>query len=127
MNEERAALVTFKATAWSGWSSENYSIVTSAQLKVAKGTVLSPRTLGFKKTDHDETGSFSYEFKVERIVDDRVQFEYRNVVVKNPDGTINLTAPTTGRFILRRGETMKLSTPTMDAGIGVTVTLDEIH
>jgi hypothetical protein len=48
-------------------------------------------------------------------------------VIDNPDGTVNLSAARTGKFILRRGETMKLSTPTMDAGTGVSVTLDEIH
>jgi hypothetical protein len=127
MIEDRMALVTLQATAWSGWDSENYSIVTSAQLKVVKGTVLSPVTLGFKKSDYDEVSCLFYEIKVERIVEDRVQFEFRNVVIDNPDGTINLTAPTTGKFILRRGDTMKLSTPTMDAGTSVTVTLDEIH
>jgi hypothetical protein len=64
---------------------------------------------------------------VERIVEDRVGFAYRNLVIENPNGTINLTAPQTGRFILRRGETMKLATATMDAGTSVKLTLDEIR
>jgi hypothetical protein len=127
MIEDRTALVTFKATSWSGWVREGYSIITSAQLKVAKGTVLSPVTLGFEKPDYEQASCLFYEVEVERIVEDRVQFEYRNVVIKNPDGTINLTAAPAGRFILRRGESMNLATPTMDAGISVTVTLDEIH
>ena len=89
--------------------------------------VLSPVTLGFKKSDYDEGSCLFYEVQVERIVEDRVQFEYRNVVIQNPNGTVNLSAATTGKFILRCGETMKLATPTMDAGTGVAVTLDEIH
>ena len=127
MAEYRTALVTFQATSWSVWETENYPIVTSAQLTVAKGMVLSPITLGFSKSSYDKPGCLFYEVRAERIVEDRVQFEYRNIVVENPDGTINLSAPTAGRFILRRGETMKLGTPTMDAGTGVTVSLDEIH
>jgi hypothetical protein len=123
---DRRALVTFQATSWSGWDREGYSIVTSAQLKVTKGMALNPTTLGFRKEAYDEIPSLFYEVRVERIVVDRVLFEYRNVVVANPDGTINLSAPNTGKFILRSGETMKLSTPTMDAGTSIAVTLDEI-
>jgi len=127
MSYDRTALVTFQATAWSGWAEDGYSIVTSAKLRVAKGKALTPETLGKRRSDYAEVGSLFYEVVVERIVEDRVGFAYRNLVIDNLDGTINLSAPNSGRFILRRGETMKLSTPTMDAGTGVTVTLDEIH
>ena len=64
---------------------------------------------------------------MERIVEDRVLFGFSNVVIANPDGTINLSGPRTGKFILRPGETKNLRTPTMDMGISVTVTLDEIR
>jgi hypothetical protein len=124
---DRTALVTFSATAWSGWSPDHHSIVTSTQLKVDKGTSLNPTTLGFRKADYDDHPGWFYEVVVERIVEDRVQFGFRNVVVNNPGGGINLSGPTTGKFILRCGETNKLSTPTMDAGISLAVTLDEIH
>jgi len=127
MSEDRTALVTFQATAWSGWGEDGYSIVTSARLRVRKGRELTPETLGKRKSDYAEVESLFYEVQVERIVEDRVGFTYRNLVIDNPDGTVNLSAPRTGRFILRRGETMKLSTPTMDAGTSVSVTLDEIH
>ncbi len=124
---DRRALVTFQATAWSGWDREGYSIVTSAQLKVTKGMALSPMTLGFRREEYNEVSCLFYEVLVERIVVDRVLFEYRNLVMTNPDGTINLSGPKTGKSILRRGETMKLGTPTMDAGTSISVTLDEIH
>jgi hypothetical protein len=127
MFDDRTALVTFQATSWSGWDSDGYSIVTSAQLRVTKGRALNPETLGKSRSDYAELECLFYEVLVERIVEDRVGFAYRNLVIDNPDGTINLSAPNSGKFILRRGETMKLSTPTMDAGTGVTVTLDEIH
>jgi hypothetical protein len=127
MFEDRTAVVTFQATSWSGWERESYSIVTSAQLKVTKGVTLTPVTLGFKAADYEEVKCLFYEVEVERIVEDRILFGYRNVVIKNPDGTVNLSAPQTGKFILRLRETMKLATPTMDAGINVMVTLDEIH
>lgn len=127
MFEDRTALVTLQDTAWSGWDPDGYSIVTSAQLRVAKGRALSPETLGKKKSDYAEIQCLFYEVVVERIVEDRVLFSYRNLVLTNPDGTVNLSAPQSGKFILHPGECSKLSTPTMDAGTSVTVTLDDIR
>jgi hypothetical protein len=127
MFEDRTALVTFQATSWSGWDRDGYSIVTSAQLRVTKGKALNPETLGKNKSDYAEVESLSYEVLVERIVEDRVGFAFRNLVIKNPDSTINLSAPSTGRFTLRPGNSMDLGTPTIDAGTSVKVTLDEIH
>jgi len=127
MFDDRTALVTFQATNWSGWVEDSYSIVTSAKLRVAKGRALTPVTLGKNKSDYAEVECLYYEVLVERIVEDRVGFAYRNLVIENPDGTVNLSAPNSGRFILRVGESMKLATPTMDAGTSVKVTLDEIH
>jgi hypothetical protein len=121
MFEDRPAVVTFQASSWSGWDKDGYSIVTSAQLKVTKGMVLTPETLGFGKPDHEGLQCMFYEVTVERIVEDRVLFEYNNIVIKNPSGTINLSAPRSGRFILRPGESMQLATPTMDAGVSVSV------
>ena len=127
MFDDRTALVTFQATSWSGWDRDGYSIVTSAQLRVAKGKTLNPETLGKSKSDYAEVEFLFYEVLVERIVEDRVGFAFRNLVITNPDGTINLSAPTTGRFILQPGNSMDLCTPTMDAGTSVKVTLDEIR
>lgn len=116
------AQVTFQATNWSGWDPDGYSIVTYAKLFVAKGSRLNPATLGL----HGEDGLF-YELEIERIVDGRVLFQHRNLVIQNPDGTINLSAPRTGHFILRAGEAMLLSTATMDAGTSISVTVEEIR
>jgi hypothetical protein len=127
MFEDRKALVTLRATAWSGWDQDGYSIVTSAQLRVKKGKYLNPETLGQKRSDYAEVECLFYEVLVETIVEDRVAFAYRNLVIKNPDGTVNLTAPNSGRFTLRPGNSMSLATPTMDAGTSVMLTLDEIH
>jgi hypothetical protein len=124
---DRRALVTFQAFTWSGWDRDGYTIVTSAQLKVTKGMTLNPMTLGFRRSDYEEVPCLDYELLVERIVADRVLFDYRNVVIENPGGGINLSGPKTGKFILRCGETMKLGTPTMDVGTSISVTLDEIH
>ena len=127
MFEDRTALVTFQSTSWSGWDRDGYSIVTSAQLRVAKGRPLNPETLGFRRSDYAEIENLFYEVLVERIVAGRVGFSYRNLVIKNPSGTVNLSAPRSGSFILRPGERVELCTPTMDAGTSITVTLDEIH
>jgi len=74
MFEDRTALVTFQATSWSGWDRDGYSIVTSAQLRVAKGRPLNPETLGFRRSDYAEIENLFYEVLVERIVAGRVGF-----------------------------------------------------
>ena len=124
---DRKALITFQATFWSGWDRDGYSIVTSAQLWVAKGRALTPETLGNRRSDYAEVPNLFYEVLVETIVQDRVGFAYRNLVMKNPGGTVNLSAAQSGRFILGPGTSMMLATPTLDAGTSVTVTLDEIR
>jgi hypothetical protein len=129
---DRRALITFQTTSWSGWvapgpEGDGYSIVTSAQLWVAKGRALNAETLGARKSDYADVQCLFYEVLVEGIVQDRVGFAYRNLVIENPDGTVNLSAPTSGRFVLRTGNSMMLATATMDAGTSVTVTLDEIR
>jgi len=122
----RKVQITFQATAWAGWDPDGYSIVTSAKLWTEKGRALNAETLGHSAPDAEATGSMSYEVLVEHIVADRVGFAYRRLVIDNPDGTIDLGAPNSGQFILRLGETKKLSTPTMDAGTSVLVTLNDI-
>jgi hypothetical protein len=91
------------------------------------GFALTPETLGRSRSEYAEVESLFYEVLVERIVEDRVGFAYRSLVIKNPDGRVNMSAPQSGRFILQPGNSKKLCTPTMDAGTNVTVTLDEIH
>jgi hypothetical protein len=123
---DRRALITFQDTVWSG-EHDGYSIVTSAQLWVEKGRVLTPETLGKRRSDYIQVQYLFYEVLVERIVEDRVGFTYRNLVIKNPNGTVNLSAPQLGRFILRPGMSTMLATPTLDVGTSVTVSLDEIR
>ena len=123
----RTAIVTFQATSWSGWSRDHYPIVTYAKLRIEKGTALNAATLGFPRSETDTSSLSAYEVLVERIVVDRVQFAFRNLTETQAAGTINLSGPTTGRFILRAGDSKELATPTMDAGIIVKVTLEEIR
>jgi hypothetical protein len=93
-------LDTFQSKSWKG-EHDGYAIVTSAQLWVNKGYVFTPETLGGSKRDYAETPFLFYEVLVERIVEDRVGFGYRNLVIANPGGGLNLSAPNSGRFILR--------------------------
>jgi hypothetical protein len=124
---EHIVQVTFQATVWSGWNPDGYSIVTSAKLWAEKGRALGPATLGHSAPEGEAGGGMFYEVLVGSIVTDRVGFAYRGLVISNPDGTINLSAPSTGQFILRPGESKKLSTPTMDAGVSILVTVHEIR
>jgi hypothetical protein len=121
------ALVTLLETHWSGWQPGGYTNSTSAQVWAEERAKLSPETLGHKKPDSPDFADSFYEVVVDRIVADVVAFAYRNLVVDNPDGTINLSAPRSGTFILRWGQTKKLSTPTMDAGTSVAITVNEIR
>jgi hypothetical protein len=123
----KRALITLQATSWSGWDREGYSIVTSAQLWVEKGRTLNPETLGARKADYTKVSCLFYEVLVERIVEGKAGFAYRNLVIANPNGTVNLGGPTSGRFILQPGESMKLRSATMDMGTTVTVSLHEIR
>jgi hypothetical protein len=124
---DRKATITFTNIEWSGWDPEGYAINTWATFRVAQGKVLHRVALGAAPDGPMEENSLGYEVLVERIVADRVGFAYRGLVITNNDGTINLTAPNTGRFILQCGETRNLATPTMDAGTTVTIRLDNIR
>jgi hypothetical protein len=120
------ALVTFQSRSWKG-EHDGYAIVTSAQLWVDKGYIFTPETLGGRKSDYAGLPFLFYEVLVERMVEDRVGFGYRNLVIANPGGGLNLSAPNSGRFILRPGDKLDLGTPVMDAGTSLTLTLDEIR
>ena len=122
----RRALVTFQSRSWKG-EHDGYAIVTSAQLWVDKGYALTPETVGGRKSDYAELPFLFYEVLVERIVEDRVGFAYRNLVIANPGGGLNLSAPNSGQFILRPGNSLHLGTPVMDAGSSLTLTLDQIR
>lgn len=123
---DRKADITLQDEGWSGWVRDAVPVVHTARVTVAQGTVLSAATLHEERSGPEEVGSMSYEVTVERIDAERVGFLYRRLVISNPDGTINLTAPSTGRFVLGFGESTQLVTPTMDAGIHVSITLHEI-
>ena len=121
------ALITLIETHWSGWVPGGHSSSKSAQVWTEEKTALSPEVFGHMKSEHPDIAGSFYEIVVDRIVQDVVVFAYRNLVVDNRDGTINLTAPTVDKFILRWGETKNLSTPTMDAGTSIAITVNEIR
>jgi hypothetical protein len=120
------ALITMQSSSWVG-EHDGYSVITSAQLWAAKGKVLTPETLGGNGSGYAGVESLFYEVLVERIVQDRVGFAYRNLVIANPGGGVNLSGQRSGRFILRPGESVKLGTPVFDAGASLTLSLDQIR
>ena len=121
------ALITIVETHWSGWVPGGYRNSTSAQVWADEKAVLSPETFGQMKSDYPDTADSFYEIVVDRIVQDVVVFAYRNLVVENRDGSINLMGTRADKFILRWGETKKLSTATLDAGTSVAITVSEIR
>lgn len=68
-----------------------------------------------------------YEITVESVSADRIVVAYSGMVMDNSNGTINLTAPRQGRCMIQIAHCMRLSTPTMDGGTSVAVTLDRIE
>jgi hypothetical protein len=115
-----------RETHWSGWDG-GHSNTTSTKVWVQERTVLSPETMGHNRSDYGESETLFYEIEIDRIVNDIVIFAFRRLVVENRGGGINLSGPTSDKFILRRGETKRLATPTMDGGTGVHVTVDEMQ
>jgi len=120
------ALITMQSSSWVG-QHDGYHIVTTAQLWAAKGRVLTPETLGGKRSEYAGAESLFYEVMVERIVQDRAGFAYSNLVIANPGGGLNLSGQRSGRFILRPGESVKLGAPVFDAGASLTLSLDQIR
>jgi hypothetical protein len=121
------ALITLTESHWSGWNGGSVTDPESAQVWAGEKTILSPETLGHSQPDYAGSGSLFYEFVVERIIADVVVFAFRNLVVENKGGGINLSGPTSDKFILRWGETKRLATPTMDGGTSVAVTVNEMR
>ena len=119
----RKAIITLEQKNWSGW--DGGSVKTwSRRLQALRGQALRPECLGLGDDRRDPMG---YEVLVEVIAETYVRCFYQRLVIDNPDGTIDLTAVPHGRFVLHPGEHVKLSTPTMDAGTGVIITLDKIR
>jgi hypothetical protein len=48
-------------------------------------------------------------------------------VIENPNGTVSLFGPYSGRFVLQPGQSIKLATPTLDGGTHLFLRLDAIE
>ena len=111
------ALITIVVQGWTGWTKEQPQ-AQSRQLEVARGFRLTPATVGIESSD--------YVISVDSIGADQIMVSYSGMVMKNPSGTINLSAPRQGRCMIKVQHCMRLATPTMDGGTTVAVTLDKI-
>lgn len=124
---ERIARLTLTLQGWTGWSREQPAPQT-VTVEARRGQVLGPAEFGFSGADADAVSSvFGCRIRLMTLLADRAVFEHQRLVVKNPNGTINLSAPATGQFQLRPGQHIELATPTMDGGLSLTVALSALE
>ena len=109
------ALLTVEVRGWTGWS--------RAQPKPAVRNVVARAGERIDPEVLDIPGG-GYEIVFLSMDWKEITLTYRGVVVTNHDGTINLSAPLTGRAVIKVNHSLKLATPTMDGGTVVTVTLN---
>src|SRR4051812_6074630 len=114
----RRAHVTVVVQGWTGWTREQPP-QQSREMMVERGQRLSPETVGI--------ASEGYDISIDAIGPAHVMVTYRGMVMQNDGGTINLAAPKEGRCIIRTQHCMGLSTPTMDGGTSVSVTLNSVE
>lgn len=123
---ERVAQLRLTLQGWTGWSREQpapeYAVV-----EARRGQVLGLADFGMTGVDL-ECGNriFGCQVRLMTLLEDRAFLEYRRLVLPNPDGRINLSAPATGTVLLRPGQRVEFATPTMDGGLHLTVVLDRI-
>ncbi|HUY95532.1 MAG TPA: hypothetical protein VMU71_09540 [Terracidiphilus sp.] len=124
---ERIARLTLALQGWTGWSRRQPAPQTET-LEARCGQVLGPAEFGLGAPDAEAVSRvFGCQIRLMTLLGDRAIFEHQRLVVKNPDGTVNLSAPATGTFQLRPGQHIELATPTMDGGLNLTVALSAIE
>lgn len=124
---ERSARLTLTLQGWTGWSREQPSPETIT-VEARRGQVLGASDFGMSGSDLEIFQKiFGCRIRLMTLHDDRAVFEHQRLVIRNPSGTINLTAPSTGTFLLRPGQRIELATPTMDGGICLSVALESIE
>jgi hypothetical protein len=88
-------------------------------LTLNRGDLLTPATLGV----HGD----SYSISVDQIGPAHILVTYGGFVLENEDGTIPLSASFTGQCLIRIRHSMRLATPSMDAGTTVALTLESVE
>ncbi len=89
------------------------------RLTVQSGQLLTPETVGIE--------SAAYRISVDSIGPDFIMVTYHGVVMENPDRTIDMFAPRTGRCVIKVRHCMRLVTATTDAGTTVAVTVESVE
>ena len=87
-------------------------------MEVVRGTRLTPASV--------QIPSDAYAISVDAVGPDHITVTYSGMVMRNPDDTIPLSAPPTGRCMIQIRHCMRLATPTMDGGTLVALTLERI-
>ncbi len=113
----RRALVTLTVKGWTGWTPEQPP-ARSQLLEVTRGASLTPASV--------QIPSEPYAISVEAIGPDRITVTFSGMVMENPDGTIPLSAPPSGRCMIQLRRCMRLATPTLDGGTLLSLTLERI-
>ena len=115
------AKVKFDVQRWSGWTKEQPE-GDSFDFEVIDGEtlVVNPKILKQKFEDP------FYTVKVNVLDLNQVKVIYKGLVLTNKNGITNLKNQSNGELDLSTGQSAKFSSSTMDAGVNVVVTLNEI-
>lgn len=123
---ERIARLTLTLQGWTGWSREQ-PLPETVAVEARRGQVLGLADFGVSGPAlADGSLMFGCQVRLMTLLADRAFFEYRRLVIENPNGTINLSAPAVGTVLLKVSQRVRLVTPTMDGGLHLTVALNSI-
>jgi hypothetical protein len=86
------APITLHETKWSGWVRGGHTSTLSEQVRAEVRTILSPETVDHPRSRYAGAERWFYEVVIDRIVLNVVVFAYRNLVIADPCGGIDLTA-----------------------------------
>jgi len=123
---DRIARLTFNLREWTGWSREQPAPCGNT-VEAHLGQVLGLADFGIPEEYVQAYAQiYSGRLRIMTLLADRLFFEYQHFTVQVRPGTTNLMGPYAGTVLLRPGQLVTLTTPTMDGGLNLAITLEAI-
>lgn len=115
------AKLCFIVQPWTGWTPEQPQDQTF-ELEILSGHTypITPKIL------QQPEGDDFYNLTIIAIDTNQIKLGYKGLVIRDNNEGIDLNASREGEATLQVGQSLKFSTPTMDGGTNITITLNEI-